>query len=453
MSAIDGTATQEHMNVDAWLADIDPQHWSLMTTITAFLICLILCAFFSAAETAMMSLNRYRLRHLVKERHRGARMANHLLRRPDRLLGVILFGNNLVNFSAATIATYIAHESGIPDFAMVILVTAIFLIFGEIGPKTMAAQIPERIAFPSAHVLEPLLRVLYPIVWVLNGLTNAIWRTAPIHDHQGEHHDRLTRDELRTVVRQGATLPQRRQNMMLGILDLDSVTVNDIMVPRADVMGIDLDDEIDQIIESIRTSQHTRLPVYKGNINSVVGFLHLRNAARFLTLAEPTKAALLQQTSEAYFVPEATPLHTQLFNFQKQKGRIALVVDEYGDVQGIVTMEDILEEIVGNFTTDFLANSAEIQRQSDGSYIIEGGALLRDINRALSWQLPLGGPRTLNGLIIEYLEFIPDANLCVETQGYRFEILAIKEDALRSVRVTEIPRTDELDDEDDRGEQ
>ena len=434
------------MNEARWLASIDPQNWSLATTIMAFLICLLLCAFFSAAETAMMSLNRYRLRHLVKERHRGARKANHLLRRPDRLLGVILFGNNLVNFSAATIATYIGHQAGIPDFVMVMLVTAVFLIFGEIGPKTLAAQIPERIAFPSAHALEPLLRVLYPVVWLLNATTNAIWRIVPTGRAQGDHHDRLTPDELRTVVRQGATLPQHRQNMMLGILDLDRVTVNDIMVPRADVVGINLDDEISQIIETLSTGQHTRLPVYKGNVNSVVGFLHLRNAARFLTMPEPTKAALLQQTSEAYFVPEGTPLHTQLFNFQKHQGRIALVVNEYGDVQGIVTLEDILEEIVGKFTTDFAADNSEIKRQSDGSCIIDGSALLRDINRALGWRLPIVGPRTLNGLVLEYLEFIPEANLCLQIDGYRFEVLAIKENALRSVRVTERPRHIDLDD-------
>ncbi len=362
----------------------------------------------------MMALNRYRLRHLVKQKHLGARKANRLLRRPDRLLGVILIGNNFVNFLAASVGTVIGlrlfGDSGV--VVAPIALTIFFLIFAEVGPKTIAAHTPERLAFASVYILDPLLRAMRPLVWFTNTLSNAIVRPF-IKSGEPPSGAPLTADELRTVVDEGAHIPGQHQNMLLGVLDLEKVTVDDIMVPRKEIVGIDIDDEMDEILALLANSQHTRLPVYRDNINNVLGMLHLRRLTRHLGQDGLTKTELLRLTRAPYYVPEATPLHTQLVNFKQEKRRIALVVDEYGDIQGIVTLEDILEEIVGEFTTDHAANMPEIVPQADGSYLIDGTAVLRDINRALGWQLPTNGPKTLNGLILETLETIPEANLCL----------------------------------------
>ena len=401
-------------------------------------VMIVLSAYFSSSETAMMSLNRYRLRHLAKQEHGGAKRADALLSKPERLLGIILFGNNVVNFFAGTVATLIAirqfGEIGVAIAPFVL--TFVFLVFAEVGPKTIAANSPERIAFPSAYVLTPMLRVLYPIVWLLNYCAN--WIVRPfVREHDGGV-EKLSPEELRTLLDEGAQLPLQRQDMLLSILDLEKVTVNDIMVQRSDVNGLDPDDDIDEIVAQLCASNHTRLPVYRGSINNVLGVLHLRNAARFLRRDELTKAALMQETREPYFVPESTPLHVQLLNFQKEERRIGLVVDEYGDVQGIVTLEDILEEIVGEFTSDMAARIPEIHPQDDGTQIIDGTALLRDINRALHWELPLEGPRTLNGLLIEHLEFIPESPCCLTIGDYRIEILQIKDNMVRTARCTSI---------------
>ncbi len=408
--------------------------------VALILVLTVLSAFFSGSETAMIGLNRYRLRHLVKEKHQGARKANRLLRRPDRLLGVILLGNNLVNFMAASIATVIGIRL-FGDAGVVlapILMTIYFLIFAEVAPKTIAAQAPESIAFRSVYILEPMLRFLYPGVWLINSIANTLVRPF-LPKSQGSNEGNLTAEELRTVVNEGVGLPSQGQNMLLGVLDLEKVTVNDIMVPRSEIVGIDIDDDIGDTINVLANSQHTRLPVYKENINNIIGVLHLRRVARHLprqTSTEPmTKADLMQLTDEPYYVPEATPLHTQLINFKKEKKRIALVVDEYGDIQGIVTLEDILEEIVGEFTTDFAASVAEISPQDDGSFLIDGMAVLRDINRVLSWDLPTNGPKTLNGLVLEYLEAIPENNLCLRIDDYLIETLQIKDNVIKNLKV------------------
>ncbi len=394
----------------------------------------LLSAYFSSSETAMMALNRYRLRHLVKEKHSGARKANRLLRRPDRLLGVILIGNNLVNFSAATVATVIGMrlfgDTGVLLAPWVL--TFIFLIFAEIGPKTLAAARPETLAFSSAHVLTPLLKLLYPIVALVNAISNVIVRPFV----KGvKRDDQLTTEELRTVVGEGASLPGQHTNMMLSILDLDDVTVDDIMIPRSEIVAIDIDDDISEIMSQVSNSQHTRLPVYKENINNVLGVLHLRRLTRFVGSEEINKAELLQLTREPYYIPEATPLHTQLLNFQNNKRRLALVVDEYGSIMGLVTLEDILEEIVGEFTTDYAANVPEIHPQDDGSYLIDGSALLRDINRSLEWTLPIDGPKTLNGLVLEQLEFIPENNVCTRIGDYLLETVQIGNNMIKTVRM------------------
>jgi Mg2+/Co2+ transporter CorB len=413
---------------------------SLGALFGAILLLVILSAYFSGSETAMMALNRYRLKHLANEGHGGARRASRLLERPDRLLGVILIGNNFVNFSAASIATVIALKMfGDRGVALApVVCTLVFLVFAEVAPKTISAAYPEKIALPSSYVLDILLWILYPLVWLVNGFTNSLlWLIGLRHDETTE--DNLTPEELRTVVYEGSQIAAHPQNMMLGILDLESVTVDDIMVPRAEIFGIDIEDDLDDIINQIRSAQHTRLPVYKEDIDKVIGILHLRNAAKFLAREDLTKAALLQVTQEPYFVPENTPLQLQLFNFQQAKERIGLVVDEYGDIQGIVTIEDILEEIVGEFTTDLAGTNVDIHPQDDGSYLIDGGAHIRLINRQLGWELPTDGPKTLNGVIIEYLETIPEANVCIKLGNYRIEIVQIQDNVIRTAKVSQAP--------------
>ncbi len=399
----------------------------------------VLSAFFSSSETAMIGLNRYRLRHLVKEKHGGARIANRLLRRPDRLLGVILLGNNLVNFMAASLGTVIGirlfGDAGV--VVAPVLLTIYFLIFAEVAPKTVAAHRPEPIAFTAGYVLEPLLRLFYPMVWLINSVANRLVKPfLPRHDEQEDH---LSAEELRTVVNEGVSMHDQGQNMLLGVLDLEKVTVNDIMVPRSEIIAVDIDDDLGDTLNLLGASQHTRLPVYKENINNIIGILHLRRLGKHLprtSTAEPlTRSDIMQLTDEPYYVPEGTPLHTQLINFKKERKRIALVVDEYGDIQGIATLEDILEEIVGEFTTDFAASMPEISPADDGTYLIDGMAVLRDINRALGWDLPTNGPKTLNGLVLEHLEAIPENNLCIRLDDYLIETLQIKDNVIKTLKI------------------
>jgi Mg2+/Co2+ transporter CorB len=390
----------------------------------------------------MMALNRYRLKHLVKQKHRGAMLASKLLERPDRLIGLILIGNNFVNIAASALATIIAIRLwGNAGVAVATgLLTLAILIFAEVTPKTLAALHPERIAFPAAYILRPLLFFFYPLVWLINHITNLLLSLLGVKIDE-ETTDNLTQDELRTIVHEaGALIPQSHQSMLLSILDLEKVTVEDIMVPRNEVTGIDLDDDMSTIIKQICTSQHTRLPVYTSDINNICGILHLRNAARFLTEDELTKAAILQTTREPYFIPESTPLNTQLLNFQNEKRRIGLVVNEYGDIQGIATLEDILEEIVGEFTTDAASSSKDIHPQKDGSFIIDGSASIRELNKALNWDLPTVGPKTLNGLILESLESIPDASVSFKSGRFYIETLQTKDNIVKTARITQIDK-------------
>ena len=399
----------------------------------------IVSAYFASTETAMMKLNPYRLKHLVRQKHRGARKSNKLLRRPDRLLGVILIGNNLVNNFAATVATLLGArllgETGV--VLAPILLTLHFLIFAEVAPKTVAAHRPETVAFPSSFILEPLLRILQPAVYIVNAISNLL--VAPLIKRSREGNDELSIEELRTVVDSGANISRQRQEMLLGVLDLEKVTVEDIMVPRNDIAGINLNEEHEAIAADILNAQHTRLPVFKTQLNQVIGILHLRRTSRFLSLPrEFNKAELMRETDEPYFIPEGTPLSTQLVNFQKHKERIALIVDEYGDVIGLLTLDDILEEIVGKFTTDYTSEIEEMHLQEDGSYYIKGSSLLREVNRTLEWELPTDGPRTVNGLILEHLEFIPESNVCFRVGPYAFETLQMSENVVKSVRIEKL---------------
>jgi Mg2+/Co2+ transporter CorB len=414
-------------------------------------VMILLSAYFSGTETAMMALNRYRLRHLVRRGNRGAKKADSMLQRQDRLLGVILVGNNLVNFSAATVATVIGFQL-MGDTGVLLapwILTIVFLIFAEVAPKTLAAERPESWALKAVFILKPLQKVLMPAVALVNVVSNALVRPfLPSSDDD----DQLTTDELKTVVVEGATSVGERQRMLTRILDLESVTVDDIMVPRAEIAAINIDDALNAIMTTVAASQHTLLPIYKDSFDNVLGILHLRRVARLIFNEDFSKADLLQLTREPYYVPEATPLHTQLFNFQKERQRLALVVDEYGDIQGIVTLEDILEEIVGEFTSDYAANMPEISPQEDGSFVIDGTAVLRDINRALKWDLPINGPKTLSGFVLEHLETIPETNVCLRAGDYQIETRQIKDNIVKSLIIrrqsTPQPDAEDVDAED-----
>jgi Mg2+/Co2+ transporter CorB len=393
---------------------------------------IVLSAFFSGSETGIMMVNRYRLRHQAQTGSKSAQRILALLAQPDRMIGLILIGNTTANILASSVATLIglrvAGNSGVAAAAGAL--TFVVLIFAEVGPKTFAARNAGRVAHVSAFVLTGLMRLLYPAVWLVNVTTNIFFRFNPLA--HGE--SKLNTDELRTLV-QDVFIPLQHRSMLLGVLELDNITVNDIMVPRGDVQGINIDDDIESITRQLRRTQNTRLPVFRGELNDCLGILHVRNSTRFLGKADLTKAEILQYVVEPYFVPEGTTLPAQLVQFQKLKRRFGLVVDEYGDVQGIVTLEDILEEIVGEFTTNISDSHKGIVRQPDGSWMLDGSASIRDINRLLHWQLPVDGPRTLNGLIIETLETIPESALSLRINDYCMEVVQIKDNTVKSVRV------------------
>ena len=398
----------------------------------------------------MMSLNRYRLKNLVKQNHRSAKKASKLLSRPDRLIGVILIGNNFVNILASSIATIIAlrlwGDAGIA--ASTALLTIVILIFAEVTPKTLAALHPEKIAFPAAHVLGPLLKLFYPLVWVVNIITNGILNVFGIStaNNDAQH---LSTEEFRTIINEsGSTLPKGKQSMLLGVLELNEVTVEDIMIPRSEILGIDLDADFDDILDIITSSEHTLLPVFHTDINKVIGILHLRDLTKLIQQNTLTKTTLAQVIREPYFIPESTPLQVQLFNFQNENHRLGLVVDEYGDIQGIATLSDILEEIVGELSSVQNEYSSDINEQEDGSYIIEGSAFMRDINKALNWDLPTDGPKTINGLITETLESIPEANVCLKVKNYHIETLQISENQIKSARLFALKKHNNDEDDD-----
>lgn len=417
---------------------------SLLALLLSFLALIIASAYFSSSETGMMSLNRYRLRHLARTNHAGAKRASKLLETPDKLIGVILIGNNFVNFLAASIATSIAIAVfGDPSpILTAVVLTLVVLIFAEVTPKTIAALHPEKVAYPSSLLLALLLKLLYPVVWIVNVVSNALVRLLGFSSEASGNENQLTPDELRTVVYEsGGRIPRRRHGMLMNILDLERVTVDDILVPRHELVGIDIEDDLNDILLQISNAQHTRLPVYKHVIDNIVGVLHLRSMGKLISIEELNKSALLQETAEPYFIPESTPLHTQLFNFQQKKERMAVVVDEYGAVKGIITLEDILEEIVGEFTTDLAASSKEIHPQDDGSFLIDGSASVRDINRVLSWDLDSTGAKTLNGLLTESLESIPDSSVCINLEGYYAEIVQVKDNVIKTVKMWRAPNT------------
>lgn len=409
----------------------------------ALVFLLLLSAFFSGSETALMTLNRYRLRHLAEDGHLGAKRAERLLSQPDRLIGLILLGNNFVNILASSLVTLIAirlgGEGAIPIAAGVM--TLIVLIFAEVAPKTLAALHPEKLAFPAAWIYTPLLKVLFPIVWVVNLFANAVLKVLRIYpeDAGGET---LSREELRTVVGEaGAMMPKRHQAMLLSILDLEQVRVDDIMVPRTEIDGINFESPIADILEQLEQLPYTRVLVYRGSIDNVMGFLHSRKILQATLDADGlTHEEIESLIREPHFIPKGTPLNRQLLNFQRNKRRSGLVVDEYGDVLGLVTMADILEEIVGEFATDPSDSIADVQPQEDGSFLVAGGASLRDLVRTLHWDLPTDGPKTLSGLIVEHLQSLPEAGTSLMIAGYPIDIVQAQDNRVKTARIRPLER-------------
>ena len=411
----------------------------LNTLLIAFVVLLVVSAFFSISETSMMALNRYRLRHLAKSGHRGARLTSQLLARTDKLLGVILLGNNLVNAAAAGIATTIAlRYYGHDEYAFIAatgIVTFFILVFSEITPKVIGATYPERIAFPAAYVLAPLLTLAYPVVWFVNLFVRVLRWLLRVPTQNSQTHT-LSMEELRTLVLEGANyLPQKHQSILLNLFDLESITVEDAMTPRNQIEAIDIESTPDEIRRQIATSNHTRLPVYRGRLDDIVGIVHVRKVLN-LSEGEGIGAETLKEIMrDPYFIPLDTPLLTQLQNFQEQNDRMALVVDEYGELKGLLTLEDILEEIIGEFTTHSPMQTARFRRMEDGSIIVEGGTLLRALNRKLGYRFPLDGPKTLNGLILEHLQSIPEPGTSLKLAGYPLEVLQTQDRVIRSVRL------------------
>lgn len=409
----------------------------LSTLVIILILLILLAAFFSAAEIGLMSINRYRLRYLVKNNDKRAKRVSRLLAHPDRLLGVVLIGSTFSNVVASMVSTLIgARVYGNLGVGIATgLLTLVILVFAEMTPKTLAALYTERVAFACAWPLIFLQKILSPLVYLIGWIANTILRCFGIKLNYTQK-EALSSDELRSVVHEaGGLLPIEHRSMLISLLDLEQARVEDIMVPRSEIIGIDLDLPWQAVLESLETAQHTRLPVYRGHIDNLLGIIHLRRILNCVLEASLDEAVLLDVVEAPYFIPEATPLNLQLLNFQKMKRRSGFVVDEYGDLQGLVTMEDILEEVVGEFTTDIAALSKDIFPQIDGSNIIDASMTLRHLNRALGWQLPVGGPRTLSGLIIEHLGYIPPSECCLMIDSYQIEVLQVSAHKVKSVRV------------------
>jgi Mg2+/Co2+ transporter CorB len=415
-------------------------HLPLSTLFISLIVLVIASAFFSGSEIGMMSLNRYRLRHLVKQKNKNAIRVNQLLSKPDKLLGVILIGNTLANIVASTIATLIGQRlyGDVGVAIATISLTLIILVFSEMTPKTLAAIHPQKVAFFSSLPLKILQQILMPIVYATSWIANNLIKLCGISLSDAQH-EHLTGEELRSVVHEaGVMLPIEHKSMLISLLDLEQATVEDIMIPKSEVTGLDLDLPWHDLLDQIETAQHTRLPLYHGNIDNLIGMIHIRDILHLQMDDSLTLENILEKANKPYYVPEATTLNIQLLHFQKTKQRSCFVVDEYGDLLGLATMEDILEEVVGEFTTDVAALEKDITPQEDGSYIVDGGITIRQLNRLLHWNLPLIGPRTLSGLIIEHLGTIPPANCCLRLGKYQIDILKVSDNMIRSIRMFQI---------------
>ena len=395
--------------------------------------------FFSSAETGLMMLNRYRLKHRAKQNERAAKWAQSLLERPDRLIGLILLGKNFCDNAATVVATVIAIRLYGEKQSVLALTTAlltlVMLVFADAAPKTLAAMAPERVGLPAAYVFWPLMRVMFPVVFLVNLMSNGVLRLFGVGPEDAARHS-LSSEELRSVVSEaGALIPQRHQRMLLSILDLERATVEDIMIPRNEIVGIDLSEPWEKVLETIISSSHTRLPVFNGSIEDVKGVVHLRKLVKPAAQGELSMKSLLELVREPYYIPEGTPLNRQLLNFQDQRRRIGFVVDEYGDIQGLVTLEDILEEVVGEFTSDPATRIKNVHVDADGSVLVHGSVTVRTLNRSLGWKLPTGGPKTLNGLVMEKLQELPKPGRRLEIGDYQIEITDTRANAVKTARI------------------
>lgn len=412
---------------------------SLHSLLVAFVVLLFVSAFFSISETSMMALNRYRLKHLARTGSRGARLTAQLLAQTDKLLGVVLLGSNLVNTAAASLATVIGFRLlGESELGLAIATGAaafLILVFSEITPKVIGASYPERIAFPAAYVLAPLLRVVYPLVWFINLFVKALLTVLRLKPSGAGQATMLSLEELRTLVLEGGHfLPPKHQKILLNLFDLQSITVDDLMTPRSHIEAVDIDAPVEELRREIGTSNHTRVPVYRGSLDNIIGVLHLRKVLN-LGADDIRSETLMQIMRPPYYIPAGTPLLAQLQNFQEEEERLGLVVDEYGELMGLITLEDILEEIIGEFTTHSPLQGGGITRQDDGSVLAEGVTPLRELNRKLGTQFVLDGPKTLNGLILEHLEDIPEPGTTVKIAGIPIEIVQTQDRAVRSARI------------------
>ena len=399
------------------------------------LVLLMLSAFFSSSETGLVALNRYRMRHQAQAGHRAAKLAQKLLNKPDRMFGLILLGNNLVNILAASISTVIflrlLGDAGI--WVSTLVLTLIILVFAEVAPKTVAAVYPERIAYPASYVLSLLMRILYPLVWLINLAASSLLRIFGIRK-VGLHNDHLTREELRTLVKEGGrTISMDHQQMLINILDLEYGTIDDVMVPRQDVVGIDLDEDWETILHKLTRSIYTRLPVWRGDLDEMIGLLHIRTVMVKLSQGNLNRTELERSIRTPYFIPEGTSLTQQLLEFQKRERRMGMVVDEYGDIQGLVTLDDILEEIVGEYTAEGTARQRQLRKLDDGSWLVAGNTTVRMLNRRMEWNLPTSGAKTLNGLMLEQLESLPDGHTSIRLDDHILTIVDLGDNRIRKV--------------------
>lgn len=412
----------------------------LSAQLGALVVLLILAAFFSIAETSMMALNRYRLKHLTQIGRRGARLTTQLLAQTDKLLGVILLGNNLVNAAAATLVGLITiqyfGENKIALGLGTLTVTFLILVFAEITPKVIGAAHADRIAPIAAYVLVPLLKLLYPVVWFVNLFVSALLAILRIEPRAGGEPQRLTAEELRSLVLEaGHYIPKKHRSILVNLFDLERITVEDVMTPRAQIEAVDLEAPLERIVEQLATSYHTRLLVYRNELGNIAGILHLRKVLALMREGDLERDKLAELLTEPYFIPASTPLFAQLQYFQENRQRFALVVDEYGELQGLTTLEDIIEEIIGEFTTSAPSVATIRAWDKNDSALVEGASPLRELNRKLGLALPLDGPKTLNGLIIEHFQDIPEAGVSLKIAGVPMEIVQTQDRVVKTVRL------------------
>lgn len=415
-------------------------HISTGTLFATLAILLLTSAFFSASETAMMAINRYRLRHAAESGVRGAVRAQALLNQTDKLLGVILLGNNLVNSAAATLSAVLAirlfGDGEMVLFVATLLLTFLILVFSEVTPKVMGASLPERIAYPASFLLGPLLKLAYPAVWFVNLFVQGILRLLRIKPPEPGHGVSLGLEELRTIVLESSgRLPREHHRILMNLMDLQGLTVDDVMTPRSQIEMIDIEDPPELVRQQIATSHHTRLVVVEGSVDHLLGVLHIRRVLHALAGEVLDPETLRENLEDPYFVPAGTALFTQLHNFQKSRRRLALVVDEYGELEGLVTLEDLLEEIVGEFTTQAPADVGYLRQDTDGSWLVEGSVALRQLNRKLGLDFPLDGPKTLNGLLLEQFEDIPEAGVSLKLGDIPVEIVQTQGRAVKIARI------------------